>query len=118
MQPGRKPGFKVSNETKRKMSEIHKGKKHSEETKRKIGEAGKGRKGKDRYNWKGNNAGYSTKHYWVERELGKPNYCEFCMTTVDRMYHWANISNEYQRDLVDWLRLCVPCHTKFDKSKK
>jgi hypothetical protein len=30
------------------------------------------------------------------------------------MYHWANISGTYERLREDWLRLCVPCHKKYD----
>ena len=31
-----------------------------------------------------------------------------------KMYHWANISKSYKRNRNDWLRLCVPCHMKYD----
>ncbi len=67
--------------------------------------------------WKGDDASLVAKHAWVKRRLGFPKKCEKCGTTEDRMYHWANISNEYKRSLDDWIRLCVPCHKNFDLEK-
>lgn len=78
----------------------------------------KGRTDEKSYNWKGDSVGYEQLHFWIRKKLGKPQYCEFCTTTEDRMYHWASISGEYVRDFCDWLRLCVPCHSKFDNGKK
>lgn len=66
--------------------------------------------------WKGDDAGYTSKHQWASRWFGKPVFCEHCKTSAHRMYHWANISGKYLRDRNDWLRLCVPCHKKFDLS--
>lgn len=57
-------------------------------------------------------------HNWVKRNLGKPNKCDFCQTTEKRMYHWANRSGDYKRELSDWLRLCVPCHKNYDYDRK
>lgn len=70
--------------------------------------------GKDNPNWKGDNVEYSGVHIWMRKIFGKPNYCEHCGTKKRRMYHWANKSGEHKRDRNDWLRLCVPCHKKFD----
>jgi hypothetical protein len=67
--------------------------------------------------WKGDDATLIAKHNWVVRRLGRPKKCEHCGTTEDRMYHWANISGEYKRDLSDWKRLCVPCHKRYDLDK-
>lgn len=64
--------------------------------------------------WKGVDASYEAKHMWVKYHYGKPQECEHCGTTKKRMYHWANISKECMRDRSDWLRLCVPCHKRFD----
>lgn len=69
-------------------------------------------------NWKGDNASYAAKHMWIRYHFGTPSECEHCGTTENRMYHWANISREYKRDRSDWLRLCVPCHKKFDLGRK
>ena len=68
-------------------------------------------------NFKKIGVGMSPLHEWVVRRLGKPSKCEFCGTMEKRKYHWANKSGEYKRDLNDWLRLCVPCHKKYDLSR-
>lgn len=112
------------------------GKKHSQETRKKIGKANsislKGRKLSDSHrkniglsvteekssSWKGNEAGYSTKHAWIRKKLGTPKECENCGITDKHMYHWANISGEYKRDVSDWARLCVSCHSIFDDIAK
>jgi hypothetical protein len=51
-------------------------------------------------------------HNWIERRLGKPNFCEDCGSKEDQRYEWANISGNYKKDITDWKRLCVPCHRK------
>lgn len=68
--------------------------------------------------WKGDNVGYVGVHLWLRREFGTPRTCEHCGDATRKMYHWANISDKYTRDRTDWLRLCVPCHSKFDRLKK
>lgn len=64
--------------------------------------------------YKGENAGYVSKHRRAVKHFGKPCFCEGCGTEEDRRYEWANISGEYKDNREDWLRLCVPCHRKFD----
>lgn len=61
---------------------------------------------------------YNGLHARVKRCLGVPKKCENCGVIGDRMYHWANKSGEYREDIDDWLRLCVPCHRKYDWSKR
>jgi hypothetical protein len=65
-------------------------------------------------NWKGNEVSYRSLHKWVERWKGKSNKCELCGKISPRL-HWANMDHKYERDLVKWLRLCAPCHGKYDK---
>lgn len=112
--------------------------KHTEEEKRKIGLANsvalKGRKEtkehreniskgtKEKHqkennpSWKGDNAKYAAMHNFARRHFGKPQYCEMCGTNEDRMYHWAAKDRlKGGRNRTDWLRLCVPCHKKYDK---
>ena len=72
--------------------------------------------GEKHHQWKGNDVGYGALHRWVEANLGKPTLCAHCGTTQKRMYHWANVSGKYKRELADWVRLCVPCHSRFDKN--
>jgi len=69
-------------------------------------------------NWKGEDAGYFAKHIWAGKWWGKPQFCEKCKCSDRRTYHWANISDTYQRDRNDWLRLCVSCHKNYDNAKK
>lgn len=65
-------------------------------------------------NWKGRFAGYSAMHKWVESKKGSPDNCEECGVTGKRKYHWANIDHSYRRVLEDYIRMCVPCHRKYD----
>lgn len=71
--------------------------------------------------WKGIEAGYSAIHKWVYKHFGKATPpCEHCHTDpgIGRdgrsKMQWANISGEYKRTREDWLRLCPPCHKKYD----
>lgn len=64
--------------------------------------------------WKGDNVGYEALHEWVERWAGKKRECDFCGTKDAKKYDWSNKSGEYKRDLSDWQRLCVKCHTRYD----
>lgn len=69
--------------------------------------------------WKGDRVTYSGLHHWVKKEMGSPSYCEHCGANnlKPRQYHWANKSQQYKRELEDWLRLCVKCHRKYDKDR-
>lgn len=69
------------------------------------------------YAWKGLEATLEAKHAWVVRRIGKPQKCEHCETTEKRMYHWANVSGKYLRDISDYIRLCVPCHKRYDLNR-
>jgi len=72
------------------------------------------------YNWRGNKASYSAVHHWVIRWKGKPTVCEGCgkIETRNRFINWANIDHTYKRLLDDYIRLCVPCHKKYDLNLK
>ena len=99
--------IKMTEETKRKISESHKGKpsgmlgKHqSKEARSKISKFAKSRIGKlsgvygkhwkvseesilkrsgeKHFRWKGDNVGYRCLHSWIQRRLGKPMKCEYC----------------------------------------
>lgn len=77
--------------------------------------------GENSWAWKGNSVGVDALHDWVKKHLGKPRKCEFCKTTTAKQYEWANKSQQYKRDLSDWIRLCRSCHAKYDypiRSKK
>lgn len=60
---------------------------------------------------------YRTLHTWVTKNLGRPETCEFCGKTglKGHQIHWASKTNDYKKDLKDWIRLCVKCHFKKDR---
>lgn len=64
--------------------------------------------------WKGDDAGYGSKHDWIKKWYGEAIKCEDCGTTTAKKYDWANISGKYLRDRSDWKRLCRKCHHKMD----
>lgn len=68
--------------------------------------------------WVGDKIGYRGLHTWVVRVLGKPDTCQKCRKNglSGKNIHWANKSHEYKRNIEDWLRLCTPCHKKYDLS--
>lgn len=76
-------------------------------------------KGKNNPFWKGNSVGYFALHSWIRRELGKSDICEHCGKSglKGRQIHWANKSGEYKRELTDWIRLCVRCHSGYDGNR-
>lgn len=86
------------------------GMKYSEEHRRKIALA----------NWKGEKTCYGAKHVWMYLKYGRPSTCEHCSrdNLFGRSIHWANVSGKYKREREDWIRLCVPCHSKYDNKKR
>lgn len=134
----------LSEETKRKLSMSHKGKRHSanfssghipwnkgkkwtSEVKKKISETNKRKGIKPTVHfsaigvnhpfWKGQDASYSAIHHWLKRMLGKPSYCKFCKKS-DGRFEWANKSHEYKRELTDWVSLCYSCHDRYDNARE
>lgn len=69
--------------------------------------------------WKGYEVGYYGIHDWVTKHLGQPIGCSVCgLDDINRTYHWANISGKYLRDVNDFKRMCVPCHSNYDHKKR
>jgi hypothetical protein len=78
--------------------------------------------------WKGEQAGYQSKHVWIRKYFGKATKCEYkdCvyprkrkrgkadMMTEPTRFEWANISKKYKRVREDWVQLCKSCHSKLD----
>ena len=64
--------------------------------------------------WRTHRQEYENLHRWIKKEKGQPRYCEICKSTSEKLYHWANKSRKYQKDLSDWFRLCHKCHRKYD----
>lgn len=115
-------GMKMSVEHRQKLSEAHKGQKGFWLGKKRppfksLENYGK-LKGEKHPRWKGDEVGYGALHDWVRKYLGEPDTCEHCgrSNLSGHLIHWANKSHEYKRDLNDWLRLCVPCHSQFDSN--
>lgn len=124
-----KIGKKASDDLRRKLSEVHKGKWLSEHTKKKLSEIHKKlyaenkylqdrlykfEKGDKNHNWKGDAVGYVGLHAWVRRILGRPGFCSLCKTAEKKKFAWANISRQYNRNENDWMSLCYSCHKKYD----
>jgi hypothetical protein len=86
------------------------GKKHSKKTKRKMRLSHLGDKTKV---WKGNQAGKSALHKWLNSVKSKPKLCEECHKK--KKLELANIKNHnYTRNPKDYKWLCHKCHSKFD----
>jgi hypothetical protein len=64
--------------------------------------------------WKGNKASKSAMHKWMDKNFGKPKYCEICKRTDRKQYDWSNKDHTYKRDRKNWQRLCSSCHKKYD----
>jgi DNA-directed RNA polymerase subunit RPC12/RpoP len=88
------------------------GKKWSDETRKRFTAATTGEK---HWHWAGKKIGYTALHRWVERHRGKPRFCEHCGTTEAKIFEWCNKSQEYRRDLSDFIRLCRQCHRDMDR---
>lgn len=123
--------WKLSDETREKIRIARLGTKRSEESKRKqsIARMGlrpslatrvkmSGRIDGMSANWKGDEVGYTGLHMWVVRKLGAPSKCEHCETSSAKKFEWANKSQQYKRNLEDWIRLCTSCHRKYDNEIK
>lgn len=66
--------------------------------------------------WKGDKAGYSAIHKYIQKYYGKPTTCQDCKTTglFGNKIQWANLDGNYSRDIKTWKRLCAKCHQKLD----
>jgi hypothetical protein len=73
--------------------------------------------GENNSSWAGNNATYAALHYRVEAKRGKPHFCEACGTMDSKRYEWANLTGKYE-DIMDYSRMCVSCHRKYDKKRR
>jgi len=57
-------------------------------------------------------------HSYIHKRLDptKPKLCQHC--GEERLLQMANKSQQYKRDLDDWLWLCVKCHQAYDGTLK
>lgn len=129
-----KPGSKLSEETKKKMSESTKGNKHSEETKKKMSNAAKkmsekhkskiskamsGRFKEKNNNWKGGIAeygnGWNTKiSITVKKRDG--NKCKLCGSKKSLKAHHIDFTKT-NHSLNNLITLCNSCHQKVHNGK-
>lgn len=63
--------------------------------------------------WKGERVSYGQLHRWIGIKKGKAEICSQCGS--NNTVCWANIDNEYSRNLEDYIELCITCHMKHDK---
>lgn len=69
-------------------------------------------------NWGGEHASYSAFHKRLYKIKGLPKRCEVCgLQDGNRAYHWANLTGRFF-DINDYKRMCCPCHTNYDNSKR
>ncbi len=121
--------FPVSDSTKKKLKEslkkyytLKKGTSDLiENNKRRIKIIKEKYSGENSNNWKGDDVGYSGKHYWLTKKFGKPSHCEFCGVEGKQngrrwSIEWANKSGKYLRNILDYYKLCHKCHSVYDNN--
>lgn len=121
---GRKRPDMVGNTFKEGKSSWNKGRRLSDEFKKKLSESHKGKpaywnKEERSACWKGDDVGYSGVHYWVRKYKGEPTRCSKCDIRGNLLgrrwsIEWANKDHKYQRNLQDYIPLCIPCHKQYD----
>ena len=62
--------------------------------------------------WKGDKAGYSAIHYWVQRYKPKPEACEIC--GKDGRLELSNKTGKLIRDINNFQYVHKSCHIKYD----
>jgi hypothetical protein len=116
-------GRVISEETRKKIGDSNRGKRHTEETKRKMSESTKGtfvseetrqklsdlNRGSNNPMWKD---GSSDTHYRRIRKTLKPDICEHCGTTNARMATHHIDKDHTNNNIENILVLCNSCHTK------
>lgn len=86
-----------------------KGKHYTPEVRKIISEKMLGEK---HHSWKGDNVGKQGIHQWARNRLKDITHCENC--GMKKRLDCANISENYLRDLSDWVKLCRRCHVWID----
>lgn len=82
-------------------------------------------KGEKNSRWKGDNAGYQSKHQFLVRNYGNPIECDFCRIQGKKekggrwSIHYALIIGfEYSHNRNHYYGLCRKCHGKYDMNDK
>jgi len=73
------------------------------------------------HGFKGDDAGYHSKHQYLVRNFGNPTHCKFCDTEGHKesdgrwSIHWAKkLEAKYTHENQDYIGLCRKCHGKYD----
>lgn len=72
------------------------------------------------WNWKGENASYNAKHWWIRTNYEHPLKCEDCGQPGEKIngkwnIEWSNKDHLYKRVREDYKGRCKKCHRKYDK---
>lgn len=74
-----------------------------------------GHGGPFRWEGDGDEVTYLGQHRRVEAARGFPSSCEHCnLNESEEKYEWAFNNKGDRNNVNDYLRLCIPCHKKFD----
>lgn len=103
----------VTEETRRKLSEISKKRYLELNIREKFAEASMKRKNEKHPLWKGDAVKYRALHQWVRKNKPKSITCEQCNQI--KKLQLANKIGIYNRQFENWLWLCPPCHYKLDE---
>lgn len=111
-------GYKHTKETKRKFSEMRKGKKFSKETCNKMSLSRLGDKNPTWVQSLNPIKHYRLIHIRINNLYGKATKCEGknCKKK-SKKFDWANISGKYKLNKNDWKMLCRSCHKLMDMKK-
>lgn len=69
--------------------------------------------GENNSSWRGEDAGYVSKHARVYRLRGKAISCVW--GCIHARYEWANLTGNYD-DTEDYASMCSECHSRFDSA--
>ena len=64
--------------------------------------------------WKGDKVGYDALHHWIRKNFKRPSFCEVCGTKKAKKFVWANITDNYTRNIKNYRNMCDSCHKKHD----
>jgi len=102
-------GKNHSKESKRKMSESHKGKKFSENHRENLSKA---LSNENNPNWKGDDIKYMGLHRWIALNKSKPDKCEICGESGK--LELSNKTGKLIRDIDNFQWVHCSCHRKYD----
>jgi hypothetical protein len=91
-------GKKLSEESRKKISEAHTGMKKPWTTKRNL-ENNPAMIGENHYLWKGDKVGYEALHHWVKRHMKKPAECVYCGEDEKRIVNEAYQKGYHDKEM-------------------